>query len=259
VTRSTAGKGPEPDPASRPPVFLADPGELARDLIVLSGPEGRHAADVRRLTAGERVDLTDGAGQWAECVVTRAGRGVLELAVRARTLVPAPDPAVVVVQAIPKGDRGQLAVELMTEVGVDVIIPWAAERCVVRWQGERGDRALARWRATAREAAKQARRSRIPEVTSPAALSEVAARAAAADRAVVLDPQAPDGLDRLPLPTSGEVLLIVGPEGGISPAEASALAQAGAAGAHLGPTVLRTSSAGPVAAAVVLSRAGRWA
>jgi 16S rRNA (uracil1498-N3)-methyltransferase len=96
-------------------------------------------------------------------------------------------------------------------------------------------------------------------VTSPAALSEVAARAAAADRAVVLDPQAPDGLDRLPLPTSGEVLLIVGPEGGISPAEASALAQAGAAGAHLGPTVLRTSSAGPVAAAVVLSRAGRWA
>jgi 16S rRNA (uracil1498-N3)-methyltransferase len=225
----------------------------------LSGPEGRHAADVRRLTAGERVDLTDGEGQWAEGVVTRAGRGVLEVAVRARAVVPAPDPAVVVVQAIPKGDRGQLAVELMTEVGVDVIVPWAAERCIARWQGERGDRALARWRATAREAAKQARRSRIPEVTSPATLGEVAARATAASAAVVLDPQATDGLSRLPLPASGEVLLIVGPEGGISPGESTALAQAGAAGAHLGPTVLRTSSAGAVAAAVLLSRAGRWA
>jgi 16S rRNA (uracil1498-N3)-methyltransferase len=213
---------------------------------------------VRRLTAGERVDLTDGDGQWAECVVTRAGRGMLEVAVRARTVVPAPDPAVVVVQAIPKGDRGQLAVELMTEVGVDVIVPWAAERCIARWQGERGDRALARWRATAREAAKQARRSRIPEVTSPATLGDVAARAAAAGGAVVLDPQAPGGLSGVPLPASGEVLLIVGPEGGISPAEAAALAQAGAAGAHLGPTVLRTSTAGAVAAAVLLSRAGRW-
>ena len=175
---------------SRPPVFLADPAELAGDRVVLAGPEGRHAADVRRLTAGERVDLTDGAGQLAECVVTGAQRGKLELAVRARRAIPPADPALVVVQAIPKGDRGQLAVELMTEVGVDVIVPWAAERCVVRWQGERGERALARWRATAREAAKQARRGRFAEVTGPAGLPGLTARVAAAACAVLLDPDA---------------------------------------------------------------------
>jgi len=214
---------------------------------------------VRRLTAGERVDLTDGEGQLAECVVTRAGRGELELAVRARMVVPAPDPAVVVVQAIPKGERGQLAIELMTEVGVDVVVPWAAERCIARWQGERGARALARWRATAREAAKQARRSRIPDVTGPATTGDVTARVAAAGCAIVLDPQAPDAVGGLPLPRSWDMLVIVGPEGGISPAEAAALAGAGAVPAHLGPTVLRTSSAGAVAAAILLSRAGRWA
>ena len=263
MTRSTAGdpapgEGPA-RPGAQPPVFFADPGDLDRDLIVLAGPEGRHAADVRRLAVGERVDLTDGGGQVAECVVTRAQRGQLELAVRQRKVLPAPDPALAVVQAIPKGDRGQLAVELMTEAGVDVIVPWAAERCVARWEGERGGRAVARWRSTAREAAKQARRNRVPEVTAAAGLGEVSARAARAARALILDPQAGEQLSETPLPRSGEMLVIVGPEGGISPAEAAALTRAGAIPVRLGPTVLRTSSAGLAAAAILLSRAGRWA
>ena len=226
---------------------------------MLAGPEGRHAADVRRLGAGERVVLTDGDGQVADCVVTRAQRGQLELAVRQRSVLPAPDPALAVVQAIPKGERGQLAVELMTEAGVDVIVPWAAERCVARWQGERGGRAVARWRSTAREAAKQARRGRVPEVTGPAELGEVSARAARAARAFILDPQAGEQLSETPLPRSGEMLVIVGPEGGIAPAEADALTRAGATAVRLGPTVLRTSSAGMAAATILLSRAGRWA
>jgi 16S rRNA (uracil1498-N3)-methyltransferase len=275
--RSTAGKreagrnpggglppgapgGPgQPSPTgSRPPVFLAGAGELAADRVLLTGPEGRHAADVRRLGAGERVDLTDGTGLLAECVVTRAQRGQLELAVLGRRMLPVPQPAVVAVQAIPKGDRGPLAVELLTEVGADVIVPWAAQRCVARWQGERGERALARWRSTAREAAKQARRSRIPEVSAPAGLDEVVARCAAAACAVLLDPGAPAALADLPLPGSGDVVLIAGPEGGVSPGEAAALVAAGAAAAHLGPTVLRASTAAAVAAAVVLSRSARW-
>jgi 16S rRNA (uracil1498-N3)-methyltransferase len=277
VTRSTAGDpggapgsgqhgsaqhGPAQhgpgQPGSQPPVFFADAKDLASDLIVLAGPEGRHAADVRRLTAGERVDLTDGEGQVAECVVTRAQRGQLELAVRQRRVLPAPDPVLAVAQAIPKGERGQLAVELMTEAGVDVIVPWAAERCVARWQGERGERAVARWRSTAREAAKQARRSRVPEVTASAGLGGVAVRAGQAARAFILDPQAAELLSEVTLPRSGEMLVIVGPEGGITPAETSALTGAGATAARLGPTVLRTSSAGMAAAAVLLSRAGRW-
>ncbi len=250
--------GGRPPGLAQPPLFLAGPAELAGDQVVLSGAEGRHAADVRRLTAGERVDLTDGAGQLAECVVTRAQRGTLELAVQGRRTIPPADPALAVAQAIPKGERGPLAVELMTEVGVDVLIPWTAQRCVVRSSGERGDRALARWRATAREAGKQARRARFPEVTGPAGLPGVAARVAAATCPIVLDPDAGTPLGALPLPASGEILLIVGPEGGIAAEETSALAAAGAVAARLGPTVLRTSTAGAVAAAVLLTRLNRW-
>ncbi len=243
---------------ARPPVFLAPAGSLAGDVVVLSGPEGRHGATVRRLTPGERADVTDGSGLLAECVVTQAGGGVLHLAVRARRAEPPADPAVVVVQALPKGDRGHLAVELMTEAGVDVVVPWAAQRCVTRWHGERGERALARWRAAAREAAKQARRARFPEVAGLAGTGDVVSAVRSAALAVLLDPGAADALSSLPLPSSGDLLVIVGPEGGVSPAEAAALTAAGAVPAHLGPTVLRTSTAGVVAAAIMLSRAGRW-
>jgi 16S rRNA (uracil1498-N3)-methyltransferase len=243
---------------ARPPVFLSEPAALAADLIVLDGPEGRHAATVRRLAAGERVDLTDGAGLVADCVVTGTRPGALELSVLARRHEPRPNPALVVVQALPKGEHGPLAVDLMTEGGVDVIVPWAAQRCVTRWQGERGDRALARWRAAAREATKQARRAWLPEVTGPAGTGAVAARVASASLAVLLDPAAPVPLSELELPGSGDIVMIVGPEGGVSPAEAAELTRAGAVAAHLGPAVLRTSSAGLVAATVVASRCGRW-
>jgi 16S rRNA (uracil1498-N3)-methyltransferase len=243
---------------ARPPVFLSEPAALAADLIVLDGPEGRHAATVRRLAAGERVDLTDGAGLVADCVVTSTRPGALELSVLARRHEPRPDPALVVVQALPKGEHGPLAVDLMTEGGVDVIVPWAAQRSITRWQGERGDRALARWRAAAREATKQARRAWLPEVTGPAGTGAVAARVASAGLAVLLDPAAPVPLSELELPGSGDIVMIVGPEGGVSPAEAAELTRAGAVAAHLGPAVLRTSSAGLVAATVVASRCGRW-
>jgi 16S rRNA (uracil1498-N3)-methyltransferase len=242
----------------RPPVFVAGPGQLRHDPIVLSGPEGRHAATVRRLSAGERADLTDGAGTIAQCVVRSAAAGVIEFTVLARHTEPPPEPSVAVVQAIAKGDRGELAVELMTEVGVDVVLPWQAERCVAQWRGDRAGRALERWRATAREAAKQSRRAWFPEVTRPAGISEIAARIEAASLAVVLDPDADVSLHQLRPPASGQVVAIVGPEGGISPAEAAGLIRAGAVAARLGPGILRSSTAGAVAAAVLLSNSGRW-
>jgi 16S rRNA (uracil1498-N3)-methyltransferase len=246
------------EPHSRPPVFLSDPAALAADVVVLDGVEGRHAATVRRLAVGERADLTDGAGLVAECVVTATGTGTLELSVLARRSEPRPAPALVVAQALPKGDRGPLAVDLMTEGGVDVIVPWAARRCVTRWEGSRGDRALARWRATAAQAAKQSRRAWLPEVTGPASTGDLAGRVATASLAVLLDPAAPVALSGLDFPGSGDILVIVGPEGGISPEETALLTRAGAVAARLGPTVLRTSSAGLVAAAIVASRTGRW-
>ena len=248
-----------PSTAARPPVFVTGGAALRADRIVLSGPEGRHAATVRRLTAGERADVTDGAGMLAECEVTRSAPDLLELAVLARRAEPPPSPRIVVVQAIPKGERGELAVEIMTEVGVDVIVPWAAERCVARWRGDRGERSLARWRVTAREAAKQARRSRFPQVAALAQTADVARLAAAASLAVLLDPGGPAGIDSLPLPPDGDIVVVVGPEGGISPAEASSLSGADARSARLGYSVLRTSSAGAAAAVLLLSASGRWA
>jgi 16S rRNA (uracil1498-N3)-methyltransferase len=245
-------------PDARRPVFLAEPAALAADLVVLDGPEGRHAATVRRLAPGERVDLTDGAGLVADCVVIAARPGALELSVQARRREPRPDPLLVVAQALPKGEHGPLAVDLMTEGGVDVIVPWAAQRSVTRWQGERGDRALARWRAVAREAAKQARRAWLPEVTGLVTTAGLVRRVQSASLAVLLDPAGPVLVSDLELPDSGDIVLIVGPEGGVSPAEAAALTAAGAAGARLGPAVLRTSSVGLVAASIVASRSGRW-
>jgi 16S rRNA (uracil1498-N3)-methyltransferase len=242
----------------QPPVFLAERADLERDVVVLSGAEGRHAATVRRLRPGERADVGDGAGLVAECVVAAHGANGLELTVTARRQVPRPDPAVTVVQAIPKGDRGELAVEELTEVGVDRIVPWAAARCVPVWQGARGERSVARWRATAREAAKQSRRAWIPEVTDPASAADVAAMIAAAACAIVLEPGAAQSLAGLQPPQSGDLVVVVGPEGGITEAESEAFRLAGATARSLGPTVLRTSTAGTVAAAVLLSRTGRW-
>lgn len=247
-----------PVPVAGPPVFLVPPGDLAGDIVSLTGPEGHHAAAVRRLRPGERADVSDGAGTMAECGVLSVARDSVVLGVRSVRAVPAPEPGITIVQALPKGDRGELAVELMTEVGVDAIVPWAAGRCVVRWQGERGERSLAKWRATVREAAKQSRRAWIPGVAGLASLAGVANRVSAAAVAVVLEADAEPALSRLPLPERGEILLVVGPEGGITPAERAALREAGAIEARLGPTVLRTSTAGAAAAAVLLARTARW-
>lgn len=240
------------------PVFLVDRAELAvGDQFVLDGPEGRHAATVRRLRPGERADVTDGVGLLVECVVAGVGRDSLTLDVVARRRHERPRPRLVVVQALPKGDRGEWAVEMMTEVGVDEIVPWAASRSVTRWRPERRARALARWRSTAREAAKQSRRPWFPVICEPADTAEVAARVAAADRAAVLHETAGTPLGALELPVAGEIVMVVGPEGGISEDELAVLATAGGCPARLGPTVLRTSTAGVVAAAVVLA-ATRW-
>jgi 16S rRNA (uracil1498-N3)-methyltransferase len=275
--REANGGTPEAQGKATPPVFLADTAELERGSITLTGAEGRHAATVRRLSAGERADVTDGAGTIAECTVTRTGPGEIELAVLSKRTIPAAEPRIVVVQAIPKGDRGELAVEIMTEVGVDEVIAWQAERSVARWRGDsadrgdgvgRGDRggradragkALARWQATAREAAKQSRRAWIPEVTGPERTPAVARRVAGAGLAILLDPGAEAAFGSLAMPRQGEIVVIVGPEGGVSPAETHALTGAGAVTARLGPTVLRTSSAGAVAAALALAGSGRWA
>jgi 16S rRNA (uracil1498-N3)-methyltransferase len=243
-----------------PPLFLADPVPGVGPAV-LDGAEGWHAASVRRLRVGERLLLSNGSGVLASCTVTAvdSGRGALRLDVLRRWSVPAPAVRVVLAQALIKGDRGELAVELATEAGVDAVLPWRATRCVARWDaGERGARALQRWRVTAREAAKQARRPWLPPVEAPVSTDELARRAASAAGAIVLHESASRPLAAVPLPTAGDVLLVVGPEGGIDELELSALVAVGAVPARLGPTVLRASTAAAVALGALGVLTERW-
>lgn len=241
------------------PVFVVErmPGA---SQFVLDGPEGRHAVSVKRLRAGENVVLTDGRGHWTEGVV-KAAEGKDRLVVMDLESVheePLESPRITVVQALPKGDRGELAVETMTETGVDAIVPWAASRCITQWKGERGLKGLAKWRATAREAGKQSRRVRFPEVADAMTTKQVAALLAKADLAAVLHESGDEPLATAELPAQGEIVLVIGPEGGVSPEELALFTEAGARAYRLGRSVLRTSTAGTAAAALLLGRTGRW-
>jgi 16S rRNA (uracil1498-N3)-methyltransferase len=239
------------------PLFLLDELPDADELLV-DGAEGRHAVEVLRLTPGERVRVGNGRGAVAEGDVLAAGVEGLRVAVRARFEVPAPDPEFVLIQALPKGDRGPLAVDLATELGVDRIVPWAAARCVTRWRDDRVEKGVAKWRSAARAASKQSRRPRVPEVTGPMTTREVCGLLGDTELAVVLHEQARRPLAELHVPPTGTVAVVVGPEGGLTDGEVVAFRAAGAQAVRLGAEVLRTSTAG-AAALAALSVRGRWA
>lgn len=228
------------------------------DVVVLTGPEAHHAAAVRRVRVDEAVTLGDGRGVWLEGVVTAAAPKQVDVLVTARAEVSAPTPRIVLTQALAKGDRDELAVQAATELGVDAIVPWQAARSVSRWDAK-ADKGLARWRTIVREAAKQAHRAWIPEVEGVARLADLVARAADA-HVLVLEPSADE---RLTAVASGsvddrDIVLVVGPEGGIAPEELAALREAGARLVRLGDTVLRTSTAGAAAISVLSATTGRW-
>jgi 16S rRNA (uracil1498-N3)-methyltransferase len=250
------GSQPGTPQADGAPLFLLDELPESAELVV-AGAEGRHAVDVLRLGPGERVRVADGRGTVAEGDVVAADGAGLRVRVTARFEVPAPSPELVLVQALPKGDRGPLAVELATELGADRIVPWSASRCVARWQDGRAERGAARWRAVARAAAKQSRRPRVPEVADLTSTREVCGLLADADLAVVLHEQARRPLAELDVPVAGTVVVVVGPEGGLTDGEVTAFRAAGAQAVRLGPEVLRTSTAG-AAALAALSLRTRW-
>lgn len=239
-------------------MFLLDP-LLPQDVVILDGPEGRHAATVRRMEVGEPIVLSDGRGARRLGVVTAVGRDELVLRCEPIERLAASDPRLVVVQALAKGDRGELAVELMTELGVDEIVPWAASRSVVVWRGERGAKSLQRWRSTAREASKQSRRAWLPEIGAPVGTEEVCRRIADAAAAFVLHEAATDALVAASVPAHGQIVLVVGPEGGVSESEVERFAAAGALPVRLGEPVLRTSTAGAAGVAALSVLVGRWA
>ena len=225
--------------------------------VVLTGSEAHHAAAVRRVRAGEQVTLGDGAGAWLTGRCVRVEPTRVEVQVVDREVVPAPSPRITLVQALAKGDRDELAVQAATELGVDEIVPWQASRSVSRWAGPKQAKGRGRWQMIAREAAKQAHRAWIPAVAEMVSTKQLAARAAAS-RLVVLEPTATRRLSSLELGGDRDVVLVVGPEGGVAPDELALFDEAGATIAARGDTVLRTSTAGPAALAVVSTLLGRW-
>lgn len=242
-------------------VFIASPGELADAVsggtVRIGGSEAHHAMRVMRLNVGEDVDVVDGAGRRVRGTV--AAQSSDELIVDVIEVVDETRAGVIftAVQALPKGEHAELAVDLLTQAGVDEIVPWQAARCVARWKPDRAERAQAKWAASAVQAAKQCRRSRIPVIAELIDTNALAHRVAAADVALVLHEEATDSLADLALPASGEILLIIGPEGGLAPEEVARLTEAGAHAVRLGPEVLRASFAG-AAAVTALSARLRW-
>lgn len=234
--------------------------------FVLDGAEARHAVAVKRLAPGESVDIADGAGKRLTGTVVAASPSELTVECSALTVEEKPGIRLVLVQALAKGDRDELAVETATELGIDAVIPWQSERSIVRWKGERAAKAHAKWQSVATAAAKQARRAWIPEVRAAVETPGLAAAAGAADLAIILHEDAVrplrSVLENWQAAANGseprEILLIVGPEGGISPREVTRLCSAGAVTALLGHHVLRSSTAGPAAVVLASDVLGRW-
>ncbi len=262
------------------PVFFTAPGTLdglvPGSVFILDGAEARHAVTVKRLAVGEAVDIADGAGKRLTGTVAAVAPNELTVTCSELSDEPRPGVRLVLVQALAKGDRDELAAETATELGIDAVVPWQAERSIVRWKAERAAKAHAKWQSVVTAAAKQARRAWIPEVRSAVDGAGLQAAVAAADLAVILHEDAVRPLRqvleawqaaRLRWTTvrrrrvrrgGREVLLIVGPEGGISPREVTRLCDAGAVTALLGHHVLRSSTAGPAATVLASDILGRW-
>jgi 16S rRNA (uracil1498-N3)-methyltransferase len=241
-------------------LFYVDGLPSVGELAVVDGDEGFHASNVRRIRSGEELDLSDGNGAVAHCVVEDAAKGRLTARVLDRMTVAAASPSVTVVQALPKSDRSELAIELATEAGADAFVAWQASRCVARWEpSQKMDKGLRRWAAVARSAARQSRRPYIPSVDGVVSTAELVQRVRD-DRAVavVLHESATGKLTELPMAQADSLMLIVGPEGGIADDEIAALSEAGATAVRLGPTVLRTSTAAAVALGALGALTPRW-
>ncbi|HKH09318.1 MAG TPA: 16S rRNA (uracil(1498)-N(3))-methyltransferase [Agromyces sp.] len=231
-------------------------GVAVGEIVVLDGDEARHAVTVARVRTGERLAIGDGRGRIVRGSVTATEPRRLELEVDEVHVEEAPVPRITLVQALAKGDRDELAVQAATELGVDRIVPWSAARSVSRWEGPKADKGRARWASIVREAVKQSIRARLPEVDPVATTGQLASRFEG-ERMLLLEPSATTPLRGI-RSDGRDLVLVVGPEGGIDPGELERLEDAGAERVRLGSSVLRTSTAGPAAIAVLSATLGRW-
>lgn len=271
------------------PVFIASDVDTLRacargDSYVLGGDEGFHAATVRRIDVGAMLDVVDGTGLRARCTVIDRAKKALTLRIDHLEREDEPGVELLLIQALSTGGRDEMAIEMATEVGVDAVMPWQANRSEVRWKGEKAAKGMRKWESTLRSATKQSRRAFIPRLEEPrssAALTEWIAQATQDGAWVLACHESADrrlselltqlrGLSSHASSASSasaaqaqpscppKIAVIVGPEGGVDPDELSLFEAAGAKICLLGNTVLRASSAGPVALSLISDAIGRW-
>jgi len=243
------------------PLFTVPPMitlPAAGSLVVLAGPEAKHAISVRRMRVGEGIQVSDGRGNRVVGNIVSIDGNQLSLEVSESNFEAAAEPTITLVQALAKGDRDELAIQAATELGVEGVTPWQADRSVSRWDGPKVAKGVERWQTIVAEAAKQALRARTPQVTQPASTKELSGLIRKYDLALVLDPTAQSTISGVSLPSTGSIAIVVGPEGGISESELALLENSGATRVRLGTDILRTSTAGMAAISVLQGRLNRW-
>ena len=242
------------------PLFFAAIGKdtTPGSVFVLAGPEAKHAVSVRRMTVGEAIAVSDGAGLKLRGTVTKVLKDQLEVAVVSVDEISRPAVKLVLVQALAKGDRDELAIQACTELGVSEVIPWQAERSISIWKAEKKQKGQTRWQSIVTEAAKQSLRSYVPKVSEVLDSTELIQILQGFDQVLILDPEAGTSITEQNPPKAGAVAIVVGPEGGISEQELTAFSKAGFTGVHLGAGVLRTSTAGIAAFSYLQAKLGDW-
>jgi 16S rRNA (uracil1498-N3)-methyltransferase len=246
----------------RVPRFFATPGEISGTEVHLGGEEARHALKVLRLEVGDRIAVLDNRGVEYQAEISSVGPDGLTgrvLGHDARRTEPRL--SVTIAQGIPKGDRFETVVQKATEVGALRFVPLFTERTVVELAGSKAAARTERWRRVAKEAAKQAGRAIVPEITDPLNLGHLLEWWGSRGQVLVLwEDERTRGLRELVRPLNDvdetrELLMVIGPEGGLSEREVAELRR-GAETVTLGPRIMRTETAGPVALACALLLAG---
>lgn len=221
----------------------------------ISGDEAHHAVSVMRLTVGEKIKIADGSGNWVSGTITEVGKKNLKIEIADRGRIDFVKPELIVVQAVTKSDRTKELLELLTVAGADQIIPWQAERCISKWQ----DDSAAKWQVSIKEAAKQARRVKLPALSDAVSTNQLVKLFNTKDKAIILHESATNKISEINLSNEMErIFIVIGPEGGITDAEITQLASVGAVTARMGDLVLRSAHAGFAALAAIQSRIGRW-
>lgn len=241
----------------QPAYFLASTLNLNQDPIILSDDEAHHAIKVRRTNIGEKIFVTDGNGLVVEALVTKIGPGNrLEAQVLNKQNQIIQSPIICVAQAIAKGDRADLSIELLTEVGVDQIIPWQANRCISKLE-DKSDKLIQKWQNTSRESTKQSRRALVPQILDLVTTSQLVNLFNKYEKVVILDPDSDNKFIDTVKSVTKNVLLVIGPEGGIDDSEMQSFKNANANFTSLGNSILRTSSAGAISSAILLANT-KW-